>query len=373
MVKNLQRIANTIIFWQEKEDTAYKGKLSSAQKQVLFTQNELSSTQVLMLHILHYSTFVPSNVLNQNHPTVMETISKVEYLKPIKRLAHQRKAPSPSPLLKFMQLGFKMAGNVAPKVTTKAAFQLACIPKKYKPKPGQSNILNNAHRFKVPYGNELLQAYAWGNGTKTILLVHGWDSSTAAMTAFVEELVSNGFKVIGIDGPAHGHSSGKQTNIAHFAKAILTIIHYIGPIYGIIAHSFGGLSTIHALQQMDSGFVLPKLILIGVPSTFKSVVKMPVNTFGLSQSMTLHFEQMTEQLIQTNINSISMAAAFPKLEIEQLLVVHDKQDLFVDFSNAKETVEAWENANLLITTGLGHNRILWDHEVIKQVADFIIL
>ena len=303
----------------------------------------------------------------------MEMISKVEYLKPAAPLRSKRKTSSIPLILKLIRFGFNIAGKVAPKATAKTAFRLACIPQKYKPKPNQIEVLNKAYQFKVPYGDGQLQAYAWGKGTKTILLIHGWDSSIAAMSAFVETLVSEGFNVIGVDGPAHGQSSGKQSNIVHFAKAIQTVIQYVGPIYGIITHSFGGLSAIHALQQIEQGLVLPKLVLIGVPSTFKSALKLPVTTFGLSPSMTLQFEQMAEHVIQTSIDQISIANAYPKLQVAELLIIHDKQDLVVPFSNAKETLTAWENANLLVTNGLGHNRILWEQEVINRVADFVRL
>ena len=53
------------------------------------------------------------------------------------------------------------------------------------------------------------------------------------------------------------------------------------------------------------------------------------------------------------------------------LVIHDRDDTTVPFSNGTELAGSWPGAELVETSGLGHSDILRDPTVIAQILQFI--
>jgi pimeloyl-ACP methyl ester carboxylesterase len=51
------------------------------------------------------------------------------------------------------------------------------------------------------------------------------------------------------------------------------------------------------------------------------------------------------------------------------LIIHDREDPETPYQNARELLEAWKNATLVTTQGLGHN--LKSAAVVEVVKDFI--
>ena len=120
----------------------------------------------------------------------------------------------------------------------------------------------------------ILKAYEWGSGEETALLVHGWESRGTALRSFVPGLLEKGYRVVAFDAPAHGNSAGKRTNLVEFAGSIKAIINRIGGVHGIIAHSFGGASTVFALANLQqSREPLKRLVLVASPSRMLSAME----------------------------------------------------------------------------------------------------
>ncbi|MBT3219065.1 MAG: hypothetical protein HN348_08240, partial [Proteobacteria bacterium] len=53
------------------------------------------------------------------------------------------------------------------------------------------------------------------------------------------------------------------------------------------------------------------------------------------------------------------------------LIVHDEDDRSSPLAHAIEVAEAWPGSELMITSGLGHRRILKDESVIGRVVAFL--
>ncbi|MGH8561857.1 MAG: hypothetical protein ACRES4_07835, partial [Nevskiales bacterium] len=54
-----------------------------------------------------------------------------------------------------------------------------------------------------------------------------------------------------------------------------------------------------------------------------------------------------------------------------LLVVHDREDRETAWSDGQSIAEAWPQARLLSTQGLGHRRVVSDAEVVSAALRFI--
>jgi pimeloyl-ACP methyl ester carboxylesterase len=53
------------------------------------------------------------------------------------------------------------------------------------------------------------------------------------------------------------------------------------------------------------------------------------------------------------------------------LVVHDRDDLTVPVQEAKAWAAGLGNSRLMLTSGLGHRRLLQDPEVVAEVVGFV--
>jgi pimeloyl-ACP methyl ester carboxylesterase len=223
------------------------------------------------------------------------------------------------------------------------------------PRPGQ----RKAHR---------LQTYTWGNdGDPTILLLHGWMASSSHMGSFVEPLLREGFRVVALDAPAHGRSSGITSDMPAFARALQVVVDQLGPIDGIIAHSFGASSCLFLLHESPNSIAVKNLALLAPPSEISLFLEIITRAMGASPDLQAAMEQ---QFIQRYGNPSSHYAIARMARQNPLpgLVIHDRDDQLVPFREGEAIAQNWPNSQLLATSGLGHGGILRDPEIIAQVS-----
>src|SRR5262245_8871266 len=91
-------------------------------------------------------------------------------------------------------------------------------------------------------------AWRWGHGP-TVLLVHGWEGRGSQLGALVEPLLRAGLSVVAFDAPGHGDSPGRRLYLADLADCIADIARAVGPLHGIVAHSFGAAAVLLAHQR----------------------------------------------------------------------------------------------------------------------------
>lgn len=305
----------------------------------------------------------------------METITvankKVEYL----HTQHTDETPEMTvrypPTIKFVQFGFQTLGRIFPKKAAKIAFQLFSTPRMRAKHKTSDPILESARMFEFLYGKQILKGYEWGRGERTILLVHGWESRGTALRTFVPALLAQGFRVVAMDGPAHGNSDGKSTNLIHFAGAIRAAIRQVGNVYGIIAHSFGGASTVYALAHLEPTFELPKLVLIATPDSMKKVLEDTTQTLRLPKSVQKAFFRMVKNRLQREISEADVSRAAPLLHLQEAMLVHDLQDSVVPFASSEHIYKHWENVTLVVTEGFGHYRLMKNPDLTRRVATFL--
>ncbi len=71
---------------------------------------------------------------------------------------------------------------------------------------------------------------------------------------------------------------------------------------------------------------------------------------------------LPEQFSMPNmVNNISTAG----------LIIHDEDDDAIPVERSKIIAKAWKNSELVVTSGLGHRRVLRDKAVIKKIINFI--
>lgn len=258
----------------------------------------------------------------------------------------------------------------APPLASRLAERLFLTPIRYR-RPEREAEWSAGARSRTIHtpGGGQLETWTWGDGPRTALLVHGWAGRGLQLGAFVAPLVAAGYRVVTFDGPGHGRSSGRITNLLEFAAAVGHVAREVGGVDTLIAHSFGSVASLVAMAR---GWIRPaKLVLVASPSTFEMILGQFAEMSGFSSAV---IDQMRLRL--------SRRFGFEWADLEPLrlasgilcpaLVVHDRRDESIPFAEGVALAGALPRARLFATDGLGHHRVLRDTTVLDEVAEFAL-
>lgn len=240
-------------------------------------------------------------------------------------------------------------------------------PFRYKLPEKELEAVRVAETYYEIVNGKKIQVYAWGKG-KTVLAVHGWAGRGTQFRKFIEPFTSQGFRLVAIDGPAHGKSEGRSTEIIAFADAIAAVYKREQAV-AIIAHSFGGVASLFAIQQGLNNAVQ---INIASPTIADEIIKSYLNALRASAKMGQLFKAFI--LAETgkrfeDFSSLEIVKRVP--DTLNLLLVYDEDDVEVTMDHAYAIKKVFSSALLFETKGLGHNRILKDDNVINRCVTFV--
>jgi hypothetical protein len=262
--------------------------------------------------------------------------------------------------------------RVAPTMAARLAERLFLTPPRHPAPERERDLLTRALRTTIRVEGRRVVAWISGAGPR-IMLVHGWGGRGAQLGAFVEPLVARGFSVAWFDGPAHGASDGRQVTIPETATALRAVVDAVGPARGIIAHSGGGMVAAWAVRRwLLEGFVdLPQAIaLVAPPADFAGYFERFARLSRLSDAARGQFRYQLEARVGAPLLAFDLPRLAADLPITAL-VVHDRNDAEVPWTDGAALVAAWPDAELVTTHGLGHRRILRDPAVVDRVTAFL--
>jgi len=282
--------------------------------------------------------------------------------------------PTPYPAFTFRLVRFLFGtlGRIFPNQASKIAYKIFSTPRIRAKHRVSDEVLESARLFEVLYGKQILKGYEWGQGKRTILLVHGWESRGTAMRSFVRSLTAAGFRVVAMDGPAHGNSDGKSTNLPHFGGAVRAFINQLGDVHAIITHSFGGASTMYALGTLDTSINVEKLVLTGVPNSLELVWKGASKTLNLPKKVASKFKKILEDKAGSSMEKVDSPVMKNRMNVQEVLIVHDIKDAIVPFSEAERNYADIDTASLLEVEDYGHYRMLKNPDLVRAVTDFVL-
>lgn len=243
-------------------------------------------------------------------------------------------------------------------------------PFRYKTPEKELEAEATAKLFSVTSEGKKIQCYQWGEDSKPyILVVHGWAGRATQFRRFIPAFNEDGYSVIGFDGPAHGKSEGKRTNIAEFEGVMKAISAIKGNPVAIIAHSFGGGASLYAISR---GLPVKKLINIASPTIADRIIKNYLRAIGGSWKTGENFKKLIEKKHGKSFEEFTALYLVRHVPHDlKLMLVHDEEDKEVEIFHAHELINVFPAARLLATKGLGHNRILKDDGVIAHCVNFV--
>ncbi len=198
-----------------------------------------------------------------------------------------------------------------------------------------------------------------------VVLVHGWQGHMGQFDEMRARLVEAGYRVVGVDMPAHGESEGRNTNIVEFSDVLLSLGKLLGPIVAVVAHSLGGPALTLALRR---GLEVGGALMIAPLISFDFALDEFSRKLQLGKRSRELAARATEKRVGIRRADLDlMRSVRPH---ERLELIHDRDDPRTRYEDTVRLAQHW-NCNLVETQGLGHSRILRDPEVLRRVVRFV--
>jgi len=267
--------------------------------------------------------------------------------------------------LRIIRRVYPFLEKTMPGVAFKLAFTLFFTPIKYKTPERELPVLKKAEKFTAKINNKRTQFYSWGKKEDPlIVLVHGWMGRASQFFKLIDQLVASDYHVVSFDGPAHGASAGRQTNLYEFSDAIKVIAEKYGNIELAIGHSFGGITILNAIEQ---GLGIDNVAFIATPSLSADIIKQFEEKINGSSATGENFKKEIFRKHGIAFDSISASEMIKKISLKSLLLVHDENDRDVPIEHARVMKDLYPTAKTIYTEGLGHTRILRNEAVLEEI------
>lgn len=271
-------------------------------------------------------------------------------------------------MFKFLRLIFALIDRISPNAAGRLAVSVFYSPRRFPEAKWETIGLQEGRPDAYQFKNERLGATIWGaEGRPVVLLVHGWQGRRGQLCKFALSLASKGFKVVAIDGPAHGSSKLRRTTLVEFAKAVAAACRAFGPVDSIIGHSFGAAAAAIAARSIIS---TQRLVLISCPYSLRHVVTGFAEYVGLPRRSHEAMYPVMENLHGCCEDELSFERIGPDLNLPTLLI-HDEDDRYIPFADGKRVHRLIHGSGFQGTKGLGHMRILQSSEVIDRAVSFV--
>ena len=272
----------------------------------------------------------------------------------------------PDVRLSVVRALFRGLGSIAPAATAELAVALFRRPPRHRASDTEGATLGRGGRTDLSVDGRPLAIWRWGKGP-VVLLVHGWGSRASRLASFVEPLTNAGFSVVAFDAPGHGASAGRLSSLPQFIAAVQTVARESGGVEAIVAHSMGGAATTLAMGRgLRAGrvvFLAPAADPAGYSERFAAMVGLsPAVLARMRRSIEHRFDQKWEEF---DVLTAARAMTAP------LLVIHDRDDSDVAWTDGAAIAAAWPGAELFSTSGLGHRRIVRDPDVVSRAVRFV--
>lgn len=216
----------------------------------------------------------------------------------------------------------------------------------------------------IDYSKGHVSIRSWGEG-EPILLVHGWAANQTDMFAFVPPLLERGYRVIGMDLPSHGESSGDYAGLDHLAEGISAAGNHIGALRAVVAHSAGCAATQLAISN---GLNVDKAVMLASPTNYEANAYRHAKTLGYDDQQTQQFIQALADLdVRVAIKSVDFVPLFDL----PALIIHSEDDAVINVSRGEELAGFWKDSKLVKVNGLNHRGVLKNGVVVSTVVDFI--
>ncbi|WKW47347.1 alpha/beta hydrolase [Myroides sp. JBRI-B21084] len=227
-------------------------------------------------------------------------------------------------------------------------------------------FLSSSAMQKLNFNQYHIQTYEWYGTKETILLVHGWESNANRWQGVIQYLKKLDYRVIALDAPGQGLSSGKELNAVLYSKFVNEVCNHFKPQF-IIGHSLGGMTMLYYLATYQPNFI-KKAISLGAPNRFLRITENYKQLISLSNKSYQGFLNEFSKRFSMKPENFNSSSFIDSIKIP-LGIIHDKTDTVVPYSDAVEIISKHNYIPLYTTENLGHS--LYDEIVNQQIIHFL--
>jgi len=287
-----------------------------------------------------------------------------------------KRAETPAWILpgqRLLRLGVRGLGALSPSYAAKVMDHLWFSAPRTMPREADQAVLDCGERLLFHVHGREVVAWAWGDEGPTVMLLHGWGGHAGQLQSFVLPLREAGFRVVAFDAPAHGASAasrlgGRRVTFFEFADALRVIASREALVAGIIAHSGGCTAISLALR---AGWTPPASMVFVAPFVRpEASIDGFAHAIGANARVVATFRAGVESWLGHPWSYLDIAA-LDDAHKQRLLVVHDEEDKEVPLAHARTLTASWPGAQLMVTRGLGHRRVLRDPGTVEKVIGFL--
>jgi len=262
---------------------------------------------------------------------------------------------------------FPFLEKIAPPLANKIVAYLFFSPMRFKAPYREIEVSELAEKKIITSDGKKIQTYSWGQGP-TILMTHGWSGRGTQFRKFIIPFNNAGYQVVSFDGPAHGKSEGRSTNVTEFHDVIKQLETSHGPFVATIGHSFGGVANLYAHVQ---GVHMSKMIMIATPTISEDIINESVRKLNGSPARGEYLKNYIYKNFGIHFEDISVLKLIEQVNDIDLMAIHDVEDKDVSIRHPEALLEKYPKANLIKTKGLGHLRILKSPDVVQYCLHYV--
>lgn len=271
-------------------------------------------------------------------------------------------------ILKLIRFQVKLYIFLNQRWANNLAVKLFLTPPKVPTRQKDLDFLKTADRGQLEIDNKKVATYSWGRSGKKVLFVHGWGSQAGMVRQFGPALLNRGYRLYAFDAIGHGQSEGKKSAMPLITACAMGLAKKEGPFDAIIGHSLGGAAALFCLHE---GHPIVPIVTIAPAVTIESILSQFFKVIHGNDAMKPRFDEEAQKLYGKPFVDFTIEGFRSEIGTPPLLIAHDKGDQQNPYSESLKLKEYYPGAKLISTENLGHNRIMSDQKVLKEIVEFL--
>ncbi len=273
-------------------------------------------------------------------------------------------------MLKAIQTTLKISDQLSHKLSAKIAMKAATFPGNApRPEREKAQLVTATKGEYVGALGKKNPYWTWGEGP-VVILCHGWAGRGSQLATLAIALAKAGYQAVIYDASSHGDSSGTFSTFNLMEKDILALSKQFEHIHAYVCHSMGGMSVMKARK---AGLKADKFVIIASPYAPLPIVEVMQTTLKVPpKALAICKDRLADQF-QSQWDSLLDGEIYRDIK-QPALLIYDKVDRELppnSMLHFNQVLAQCQQAETLVTEGLGHRKLLWSPEVIDQVIGFL--
>ncbi len=260
---------------------------------------------------------------------------------------------------------------------TDLIWPLICYSPKFPPRLPQQQLLDEASPFTLEvndphFSHSVLKfnGFIWGNGSRKVLITHGWSSKGADFIDLIIALRTiDDLQIIAFDAPGNGSSDGELSNLLLFVEAVKAVIHTYGAPDVMIGHSLGVMANTLAIKETG---IKPSLLINITPMVnLKENFIATMNNADVPQAAQDKFFERFNKIFDVPTSYFNLANIYDANIAQKHWLAYDREDRMAPFPYTQELL----NRHAVITSkeypDATHERIIKDPRLMADVLELV--